>query len=114
MSSAGPSAAPSGSSSFIDRPASSRRADPQAKAADHERPNRIGLTANQLTFVRPRHGMTKGQKLLDLDLEYELGHRIATIGEARFLALTKSNNRVTSADAIAMFGSAARQKLDKG
>lgn len=33
---------------------------------------------------------TKGQKLLDLDREYERGHRIPMIGEARFLALTPS------------------------
>jgi NAD-dependent DNA ligase len=30
---------------------------------------------------------TKGQKLLDVDYERELGHRIAVIRESRFLAL---------------------------
>jgi hypothetical protein len=30
---------------------------------------------------------TKGQKLLDVDYERELGHRIAVIPERRFLAL---------------------------
>jgi hypothetical protein len=33
----------------------------------------------------------KGQKLLDVDREAELGHRIALLREARFLTLARAN-----------------------